>query len=181
MPVIEFQVNKGKVLEAIVYLANKCPGIDIYHTVKTIFYADKNHLNRYARPVLGDVYIKMENGPVPSLVRDIITKSVFLPKDFLTQVSEAIETKGHNKNITAKRNANLDDFSESDISCLNEALDLCKDKSFDELRDSTHAEKAWIDAYMNGNMSYELMIDDDNPYKDDIIADLRENSSGLVF
>ena len=70
-----FKVNQEKTLEAVVYVASKVPGIDIYHTVKTMFYADKKHLNMYARPVLGDLYIKMDNGPVPSLVRDIINNN----------------------------------------------------------------------------------------------------------
>lgn len=178
---ISFKVNQDKTLEAIVYLASKAPGIDIYHTVKTMFYADKKHLNKYARPILGDLYIKMENGPVPSLVKDIVDCNRFLPLSMQEKIKEAIETKGRNKNITAKRNPDFAEFSETDIECLDDALAYCKDKTFDELKDLTHTERAWIDACMNGSMDYELMLDDDNPHKEEIIADLKEDGQWLVF
>lgn len=176
-----FKVNQEKTLEAVVYVASKVPGIDIYHTVKTMFYADKKHLNMYARPVLGDLYIKMDNGPVPSLVRDIINNNSFLQSELRAKIRNAFETRGHNKNITVKRNADLSYFSESDLECLDEAIDFCKDKSFGELKDLTHAEEAWIKAGLNGNMDYELLIDRENPHRDDIIADLEENSYSMVL
>lgn len=178
---ITFRINEDKALEAVVYIANLEPRIDIYHTVKTMFFADKWHLNKYARPVLGDTYMKMNNGPVPSLIKDIIGKTNFLSLDMLEKISLAFETKGKNKNIIPKRAADLSLFSESDIECINEALEYCKDKSFSELCNITHQEKAWLNANMNGSMDYELLIDDDNPNKDDIIEDLRESASYLVI
>lgn len=176
---ISFKINQEKVLECIVYLANKQPNIDIYHCAKTIFYADKWHLNRYARPILGDVYIKMEHGPVPSLVKDIIGKTRFLPLLLQKKISASIETRGRNKNIVAKREPDLTYFSESDLMLLDEALDFCKDKSFSQLRDLSHREKSWINANMNNSMDYELLIDDDNENRDGIIEDLKENAPFL--
>ena len=178
---ISFTVNQEKVLEAIVYIASKKPGIDIYHTVKTMFYADKLHLNRYARPVLGDIYIKMENGPVPSFVRDVITFSSFLPEGFRQKAEQAFSTSGKIKKITVKRSPELKEFSETDIECLNEALDLCKDKTFEELKELTHKETAWIKASMSGALDYSLLVDVDNPYLDDIICDLVENGKFMVI
>ena len=178
---IKFKVNQDKVLEAIVYVASKEPNIDIYHTVKTMFFADKYHLNRYARPVLGDLYMKMPNGPVPSLVKDIISMSSFLSQDLAEKASKAFSARGKNKNITVKREANLDDFSESDIECLDEALAFCKDKSFQELRDITHEDIAWKNAGINDVMDYGLLIDKENPNHDDILCDLEENSQFMVI
>ena len=33
---------------------------------KLLFFADKLHLNRYGRPILGDCYFCLDHGPVPS-------------------------------------------------------------------------------------------------------------------
>lgn len=178
---ITFKVNQDKALEAIVYVATQVPGIDVYHTVKTMFYADKQHLNAYARPILGDLYIKMENGPVPSLVKDIISFNSFLPREMKNKIKEAIETRGRNQNITAKREPDYNEFSESDIECLNDAIAYCKNKTFKELKILTHSEVAWVEACMNGSMDYRLLVDEDNPYHDDIIADLEENSQFMVI
>jgi hypothetical protein len=182
---IVFNTNPDKAIETIVYLANKQPNIEHYHMVKTIFYADKSHLNKYGRPVLGDRYIRMSAGPVPSLVLDIINL------DDLTVDSELIEKalnsftvtqEGKKKLISPKRETDLDEFSESDLECLDEAFDFCIGKDFNELCRISHEEKAWKEAGKNGNvMDYVSILDDDNPLKDGIVADLEEISQCLVF
>jgi len=52
-PPIIYRVNYNKAVEALVWIADQKPGVDIYHVAKVFFYADKKHVNRYARPILG--------------------------------------------------------------------------------------------------------------------------------
>lgn len=183
MPDITFRINQIKALEAVVYIASKVRNVDVYHTVKTMFFADKCHLNRYARPILGDTYIKMKNGPVPSVVLDIINlKEDKISFETYIQAKGALSVSADRKKfISVKREANLEEFSETDIECLDYAIDFCKNKSFNELQDITHEEQAWKKASNNGCMDYELMLDDDNPNKEAIIADLKEDGQWLVF
>lgn len=176
---IIFKVNQNKALEAIVYIATQSPGIDIYHTVKTMFYADKKHLNAYGRPILGDLYIKMENGPVPSLIKNIIDQDPFLSADFLSQIRDSLEIKGRYKNITAKREPDYSEFSQSDFECIDSSLAFCKDKSFDQLKRMTHKEKAWINAGMNGSMDYRDMIT--NPEVLEDLTELGSLTENMVF
>jgi uncharacterized phage-associated protein len=181
---LSFNTNIDKALETIVYLANKQPNIDHYHIVKTVFYADKEHLNKYGRPILGDVYKKMKAGPVPSLVLDLINfNSLSLAPEVIDKALNAFTVTQDEKRklIAAKRETDLDEFSGSDLECIDNALDFCKDKSFSELCRISHEEKSWQDAEENGDMDYILFIDDDNPLKDGIVADLLETSSCLVF
>lgn len=180
---IIFKVNPSKALEAIVYIASKVDHVDTYHTVKTMFFADKKHLNDYARPILGDTYIKMKNGPVPSAVLDIINrKKDRISADIYAKALDAFDVSTDRKKyITPKREANLNEFSETDIECLDYAINFCKGKSFGQLKDITHEEEAWRAASENGCMDYELMLDDSNPNKNDIIQDLREDSQWLAF
>ena len=176
---ITFKVNQNKALEAVVYIATQNPGIDIYHTVKTIFYADKKHLNTYGRPILGDLYIKMENGSVPSLIKNIIDQDPFLSVDFLTKIKNSLEIKGRYKNITAKREPDYNVFSKSDIECIDYSLAFCKDKSFDQLKNMTHKEQAWIKASMNGGMDYQDMIT--NPEVLEDLSELGNLTENMVF
>ena len=71
---IRFEMNENKVIEVLSWLANEQPGIGAFHVSKVLYYADKEHLNLYGRPVLGDTYIRMEFGPVPSKTYDLIKK-----------------------------------------------------------------------------------------------------------
>jgi uncharacterized phage-associated protein len=181
---VVFTINPEKALETIVYLANKKPNIDHYHLVKTIFYADKKHLNRYGRPVLGDRYIKMKAGPVPSLILDIINREALnVGSELIDKAlsSFTVTQDGKQKLIAPRREAVLDKFSESDLECLDEAFDFCKDKDFGELLDISHEERAWQEAETDKDMDYVLMLDDDNPLKDGIVNDLNEIARSIVF
>src|SRR5271155_2168922 len=46
-----FKPDRERILEAIIYLINKGKNLSQYDIVKTIFLADKAHLNRYGRPI----------------------------------------------------------------------------------------------------------------------------------
>lgn len=48
---VSYRINYEKAIEAIVWLVNEKPEIDLYHISKVLFYADKAHLNKYARPL----------------------------------------------------------------------------------------------------------------------------------
>jgi uncharacterized phage-associated protein len=181
---IIFNINPEKAVEAIVYLANKKPNIDHHHVVKTMFYADKKHLNKYGRPVLGDRYVKMRAGPVPSLVLDIINLNGFaVGAELLEKAlsSFTVTQAFQNKLIAPKRETVLDKFSESDLEYLDNAFDFCKEMDFKKLCDISHEEKAWQAAERDRDMDYSLMLDDNNPLKSGIVEDLEETARSIVF
>ena len=51
---IRFTFNPEKALEALVWVARQWSDISFYYMVKVLYYADKEHLNRFGRPILGD-------------------------------------------------------------------------------------------------------------------------------
>lgn len=173
-----FTVNVDKALETIVWLANQRPGLDIYHVAKIIFYADKIHLNRYGRPVVGDRYIKMDNGPVPSIVRDLIHRNSFLSSQVLDQVESALSITGRYRESIPLRKAVLKCFSKSDLECLGESFKENIDKSFAQLRSESHQEPSWIAAEKDRGMDYNLMIDDIdiNPMSTDLKEHIQQLS-----
>lgn len=143
---------------------------------KVLFFAEKWHFNRYGRPILADTYIAMPKGPVPSTVKNFIDHNwdwVDKPEDFDNAVTFD-RSKGWPRLMSGKRKVNKDVLSATDIECITEAIDFCKDKSSDELSQITHREKAWLKAGVNSAMDYELFIDDDNPNKAAILAMAKE-------
>ena len=72
---IEFRFNKDKANAVILYLAQKDYGISKMRLLKYVFFADLYHINKYGRPILGDKYVAMDNGPVLSKLYDMLKTS----------------------------------------------------------------------------------------------------------
>src|SRR6266446_7375344 len=68
--VIAMHPNQGRIVEAILFIfAEACErkiAVTQYDIVKSLFLADRAHLNKYGRPITFDNYVAMEHGPVPS-------------------------------------------------------------------------------------------------------------------
>lgn len=176
---VKFRVNPQKLVESIVWIAQRLPGSSRYTVLKTLFYADKYHLECFGRPVTGDTYIKMAAGPVASLAYDLIKRSEYLPTYLLEAADAAFANEGTGKYPTVKalRAPNLEWFSGTDIDCLERAADYCAGKDFSELKDATHQERAWQEASMNGEMDFALFIGDDVPNREELLDYIRETAA----
>jgi len=173
---ISYRANPDKTIEAIVWIANKKPAIDIYHVAKVLYYAEKEHINKYARPIIGDTYISMGLGQVPSQARDLITQNPWMPKGILSKFSNAVKVSDHkDKYLTAQRTPNLDLFSQTDIECLSRSLKKYGNIPFKELKKMSHKEKTWLNTELDQPIDYALMIDDDNPNKEEILEELQSS------
>jgi uncharacterized phage-associated protein len=159
---IRFYFDEAKAVETLVHIANAWPKITPFYLSKVLFIADRDHLRDFGRPVTGDAYIAMDNGPVPSRIYDIIKGKL----DFFgdpTAISEAltIDEKATYHQISAKRKANTDLLSETDIAALDSAIKFCRGKSFTHLSSLTHQEPAWLHAQRNAEMDPELLVPED--------------------
>ena len=164
VPDIKFNFNKLKANETILYLSNKDKAISKMRLLKFLFFADLYHLKKYGRPIVGDNYVAMVKGPVLSKVYDMIKHS---SKDYTVE----------DKTIIPKREANLYEFSKSDIEALDYAYNQYSQYTTEKLSDLTHEEKCWIEAIKrepgskNAKILWEDMIDDP-----ELLEDLREYS-----
>ncbi len=166
---IQFKVNEKKALEALLYLAEKSGGgINVYNALKSLFEADKIHLNRFARPVTGDQYIKMHLGTVPSLVYDYIKGDELA----LASIEGPRPFKMENHYINADRPADKAHLSKSDLAALDEGLLKYGKLSFSEVRELNHKERCWIESDLNQPIPFEKMID--NP---EVLRDLEETDT----
>jgi uncharacterized phage-associated protein len=171
---LRFQFDEKKGVEALIYVGSKWPSVTAFYASKVLFFAEKFHLNRYARPIVADTFIAMPSGPVPSTLYDFINGQLDQAGDPQAILDALDLSRDSYPMVKARRQADLDVLSRSDIECLDEALDFCHKFGFQLLSNLTHQEKAWRDAPQNGPMDYEAMIDDDNPARDSIIEEARE-------
>jgi uncharacterized phage-associated protein len=187
---ISFNANQGKILEALVLSATERPGIDVLHLCKVFYFADKDHLNRYGRPIFGDKYFALLQGPVPSVTYNMIKRDEFrLNVDLLVQLSDALsfhkaETDDYLR-LKAKRAPRYDAFSESDLECFRAAIKRFADMSVDELAQVAHDEPAYKAVFKPGakpaQIAYEQIIDHENPLYEELVRDLQENATSILL
>lgn len=74
-----FTFSHRKATQALNFFARSAGGsLNKLKALKLVFFADRYHLRRYGRPVIGDEYLAMNYGPVPSGTKDVAEMSEFL-------------------------------------------------------------------------------------------------------
>jgi uncharacterized phage-associated protein len=156
---IRFNFDESKAVETLVYIARAWPGITPFYLSKILFFADRDHLREFGRPVTGDAYIAMTNGPVPSRIYDIIKGELdfFGAPAAIEDALDIVQTEKYHE-VRAKREPNTELLSETDIDALDNSIKFCQGRSFSELSNLTHQEPAWFEAEANTEMDLELLV-----------------------
>jgi uncharacterized phage-associated protein len=160
--------DKIKVLEAFAYIAKNAPlnKRNEYNVLKVFYFADKLHMERYGRFIFNDWYAAMEKGPVPSNAYDLLKRirsSASLPDELEATVRVA------NHQVIALREVDEDEFSISDLECIDEAINISKKSDLGRL---SHDE-AWSGTLRNSPMSVDMILSTlDNG---EILIDLNRN------
>lgn len=163
---MKYKFRKDESVQAILYILHKLNGsTDMHKVYKILYFADQLHLSRYARCITGDFYVAMKYGPVPSIICDIFKAvrgdSYFNGDEF--KPFFIFQNKYMIKSLNAP---DMDYLSESDVECLNWAIEHCKDKSFDELTSMSHG-IAYSSTSPHREMSYKDIlreVGDDEEY-----------------
>lgn len=157
---LQFKFDKEKCTSVLSYITQNVKTADFLRVFKVLYFAEQKHLVRFGRPIVGDNYIAMKHGPVPSNIynelrqikggtgkfMDILLKNSISFSDYF-EVSKVQDVD----NILAKNNPELDIISESELMCINESLNENKDLSFNELSNKSH-DSAWEKANLNDEM-----------------------------
>lgn len=154
MPVT-FTYDFEKALTALVCLASSAeavPAFDKYKAGKLLFLADKYHLVRYGRPILGDHYRALDYGPIPQRTMDVLHALAdehrwrSAEADRLAKVL-AVDHRYQYPRFTATVAPNLETLSVSEVRTLEHVVAEYGEKTFDELKSLTHEmpayKKAW--------------------------------------
>lgn len=161
-----FNVDKRKTLNAALYVLNRLGEVDYHKTFKILYFADKEHVKNFGRPVTGDAYQAMNFGPVPSFLYDIFKAAEKGSHPFAEamDMSSAFAVRRDEKNVpivTSKIEADMDELAQTDIEALDASIEANKALNFDELVDKSH-DSAWTEAANNVDieMSYFKMAQD---------------------
>ncbi len=139
-----------KAVEASVYILNKVEGTcDLHKLFKVLYFAERAHLAAYGRSITGDQYIAMPKGPVPSFIYDAL-KMVRGDKPYFSidyPITETFEVLDR-KYVGAKREANTDFLSQTDLLFLNDSIAENSLLDFETLTEKSH-DSAWQEAVSN--------------------------------
>ena len=150
---MNFILDINKSIESSLYIISKVKGCDIHKLFKILYFAEQDHLKTFGRPITGDIYIAMQNGPVPGFMYDAVKfvrgdKSYIKIDEDLNNTFEVVERKF----IGAKRAANLDYLSSSDIESIDKSICENAHLSFEALTEKSH-DDAWHSAADNNDMN----------------------------
>jgi hypothetical protein len=149
----DFYPDKDRILAAMLFLMNDHPGITQYQIVKSIFFADEEHLNRYGRPVTFDNYVAMPQGPVPSLVLNLLKPERCWEFVAIYQVDPPWmyrprpSRSGQAWEYYPDHGADMDVLSATDIAALREGLRLVRELPPEELDKRLHQHPAYVEAW----------------------------------
>ena len=154
-----------------------------YDIVKSLFLADRLHLNEWGRPITYDNYVAMKYGPVPSLAYDLLKGNEFAMRqhgiDNLPWKSSIVPGRGGMRHYTINE-AELDEeryLSESDLDALNYGLDTVTRLGFGQIKRLTHQDPAYLDAWRGDDeggaydMKFALLFEEPNFDRAEVIAE----------
>lgn len=168
MTQIRFRFSPEKLVQALAFFAQRgVRDLDKMKAAKLLFHADKFHLLKYGRPVIGDQYACMEYGPVPSASLNVMNDVLDHDEHFPPMAKELFDDyliveKGIFRKYAvfrAKREPDLDVFSDSDIEALEYAQMNFGAKSAWALSEESHAEPCWQAANENRAPGSSVMMD----------------------
>lgn len=151
---VKLKENLPKIVFSIAYVihyANTAKGKrpSQYDIVKSIFLADRRHMNRFGRPITFDNYVALKHGPVPSLTYDLLRETA--------RAKTRLDGRRipWQKTNVGKYNeyydASIEDFerhlSTSDIEALSGAYETVLTLGFTQIRKLTHEDPSYLDAW----------------------------------
>lgn len=170
---LQYRPNIDKIVEMLLYLAYARPNADKYQAVKFFYLADREHLNRYGRPITQEVYFALWYGPVASKALDLLEGDKWVMREakldslpFDTEIRPAKNGKNTIYIGSPHRDVDLEVFSKSDLKVFDEIIEKYKDYDFDQLFHETHSHEAYKNAWENrpknssrNVMKYEEMVE----------------------
>ena len=148
----------AKLKELILYIANKLvehPKFGATKLNKILFYSDFIAYAKLGKPITGEKYFKLDNGPVPkSLVQ--VREELETSNDIVYYVKETL--RGAQKRIAPKRSADLSKFTPEEISIIDYVIELLRDKDAEEVRDISHYFMGWRIVKDREDIPYETVF-----------------------
>jgi hypothetical protein len=173
-----YKFSLEKFVSSMTYFAQRVSDLTKLRAAKLLYFADKYHLTKYGRPIIGDVYIRMDHGPVPSQALDFM-EEIIQPFRFpgmehptLDTLEQylSVEKTGKYHKFRAKRNPDDLSLSESDIEALDYAITRFGNVPVAVVYQAGHNEQSWLRTPANQRIEYRLFFDEDDSDQKELLS-----------
>jgi uncharacterized phage-associated protein len=151
---MQVQFDKEKSLNALLYVANRVQRKDFHKIFKIIYFADRQHLADWGRPITGDTYIALEAGPVPSRLYDmlkIVRGDSYLPD--MEGLGKYFQVENW-MYVRPLQDADLNKLSANEQEAMSEAIEKYANLSYDEIKEKSH-DVAWRSTARDFSISWD--------------------------
>jgi uncharacterized phage-associated protein len=182
---IHFKPKIDKIVETILYLSHKIASLDAYRVVKLVYLSDREHLNRYGRPITFDRMVAMKAGPVASCTYNILKGQKVVDGVRIGPLPfELKNIDPYTYVVNPSRSVNKILFSKSDLKILDEMVAKYGHADPQELYNETHNHFAYRKAWESrGNKKASPMLFEDileeSVFKEDVVSDLETISAHI--
>ena len=168
---IAFRFSPRKARAAVHRMLQQADHQDLHTVLKACYFADKEHLNQFNRPIFGATYRAMRFGPVPLEIYGMAKGEAYWLAE-LGAERYPWTMAGYRLNLDTNEEPELEFLSESDMDALQAGFARSRSMTFNERTAATHGHD-WQAADL-GTMCYEDMLED-GPEKPERVAYLRES------
>jgi uncharacterized phage-associated protein len=167
---VSFDFDIEKAVAATVYIANRHPSeLTQAKLFKMLYFADRDHLVRYCRPITGDKYSAMKDGPVPSNLYNAFKGIETRASDHARLLASFLRLDHNHQFPWIEATAPPDEaqLSKSDIACLERVVKEYGRMTFSQVRAIAHDTAAWTNAWAqrgkkdSATMLFEDFFEDD--------------------
>ncbi|MCY4106343.1 MAG: Panacea domain-containing protein [Chloroflexi bacterium] len=137
-----FAFQREEAIELILYLAWRLKEPTVMQICKLMYFADKQHLNFWGQFLCGNDYVAMEHGPVPIDIYELLDETRQAGNDDF-EVGERV--------IRPLRAVDMKKISEAAQQTLDWVLREYGEIPIGKLRDISHEETAWKNAWKPGS------------------------------
>jgi uncharacterized phage-associated protein len=166
-PVVDLRPAANKIIEAILTIIRAAEQhgkqVSQYDIVKSLFLADRAHLNQFGRPITFDNYYAMKHGPVPTFAYDLLKGNegawavADAPKPW---TCSNVPGKSYSY-FHSQRVPDDNALSPSEVDLLEASVQTVTSLGFGQVRKLTHEDSAYVDAWEddeNGNGSFPMSL-----------------------
>jgi len=160
-----------RLLNIILYILNKIDEASKTKLMKLMFFADFEHAKRYNKPILWAKYFRLDRGPAPSYLLDIINTSIgksdYANKKDVQRFEEVIKIELRKAFDTDAaflkplREPDSDDISKSEKEVLDYVIERYGHLNAKQLSKETHNHAAWKNKTDEKRLKYSDVIVND--------------------
>ena len=151
-----------KAVESLLYVASRLDVRDKHKIFKVLYFADREHLAKYGRPITCDTYKRKDYGPAPSSIHRMVN-DVSRGGDFrytntygkACSSAQAFSVSGYMLNPL--RAADMRMLSKSDADELDASIAAYGKLSFNDITEKSHG-MAWLDTAPNNPIAMESIL-----------------------